>query len=109
MKKIYLMLLLIATVASFAQAQQRAQFSQYMINPFLYNPAVAGTEDYADIRAGYRKQWVGFEGAPRSMYLSAHTSIGKSDVVNNRSRHKKKGFHGIGGVISNDMIGPTKI
>jgi hypothetical protein len=51
--------------------QQRPQYTQHMINPFLVNPAVSGTEDYTDIRAGYRKQWVGFDGSPRTMYLSA--------------------------------------
>ena len=88
-------------------SQQRTQFTQYMINPFLYNPAVSGTEDYADIRAGYRKQWVGFEGSPRSIFISGHTNIGKYHVVNNRSKNKKKGFHGVGLVLTNDLIGPT--
>lgn len=88
-------------------SQQRPQYTQYMINPFLLNPAVSGTEDYADIRAGYRKQWTGFDGSPRTMYVSAHRNIGKHLVIHNRSRHKKNGFHGIGGVISSDAIGPT--
>jgi type IX secretion system PorP/SprF family membrane protein len=88
-------------------AQQRPQYTQYMINPFLLNPAVSGTEDYTDIRAGYRKQWAGFQGAPSTMYLSSHTNIGKNLVTNNRSRHKKNGFHGIGGIVTNDAIGPT--
>jgi type IX secretion system PorP/SprF family membrane protein len=107
MKKIYLSACLFLTTVLMAVAQQRAQFTQYMINPFLYNPAVSGTEDYTDIRAGYRKQWTGFEGAPRSIYLSAHTNIGKSRVVNKRVRNKKNGFHGIGAVLTNDEIGAT--
>jgi len=107
MKKFYLITLFILVTVLNGLAQQRAQFTQYMINPFLYNPAVSGTEDYTDIRAGYRKQWTGFDGSPRSVYLSAHTNIGKSKVVNNRTKNKKSGFHGIGGVITNDQIGPT--
>jgi type IX secretion system PorP/SprF family membrane protein len=107
MKKYYLSFLLIVISSITAMCQQLPQFTQYMINPFLYNPAVAGTEDYMDIRAGYRKQWTGFAGSPSTSILSAHTNIGKSLVSNNRSRHKKNGFHGVGGIIENDAIGPT--
>ncbi len=107
MKKIYLSAGIVLTTVMMAMGQQKAQFTQYMINPFLYNPAVSGTEGYTDIRAGYRKQWVGFEGSPRSVYLSAHTNIGRSRVVNDRIRNKKNGFHGIGAVITNDEIGAT--
>ena len=107
MKKYYISLLLTILGGFSALSQQRPQYTQYMINPFLLNPAVSGTEDYADIRAGYRKQWAGFNGSPRTMYLSAHTNIGKHLVTNNRSRNKKNGFHGIGGIVTNDAIGPT--
>lgn len=107
MREIYVSAFFILTTVTVALSQQRAQFTQYMINPFLSNPAVSGTEDYTDIRAGYRKQWVGFEGSPRSVYLSAHTNIGKSKVVNNRTKNKKNAFHGIGLVLTNDLIGPT--
>lgn len=107
MKKIYLSALFIVVAALSAMAQQRPQYTQYMVNPFLLNPGVAGTEDYADIRAGYRKQWAGFDGSPRTMYLSAHTNIGKQLVTNNRTRYKKNGFHGIGAIVTNDAIGPT--
>ena len=94
-------------ISAAAAAQQKPQYTQYMINPFVLNPAVSGTEDYADIRAGYRKQWTGFDGSPRTFYLSAHTNIGKNLVVNNRSRNKKNGFHGIGLLATNDVIGAT--
>lgn len=107
MKKYYIVAFFMMTSAALSLGQQVPQFTQYMVNPFLANPAVSGTEDYADMRAGFRKQWVGFEGSPRTMFLSAHTSIGKNKVVNNRSRHKKTGFHGVGLVIMNDAIGPT--
>ncbi len=106
MKK-YLLLIMVVYSSLISMGQQRPQYTQYMINPFLLNPAVSGTEDYADIRAGYRKQWTGLNGSPRTMYLSAHTNIGKHLVTNNRSRSKKNGFHGIGGILTNDAIGPT--
>src|SRR5690606_33059748 len=100
--------LLVFICSVFAFGQQKPQYTLYMVNPFMLNPAVSGTEDYTDIRLGFRKQWVNFEGSPRTMYLSAHTALGKSRVVNNRSKNKKNGFHGVGAIISNDVIGPTK-
>ena len=107
LKKYYVLGLLLIVGAVEGFSQQRPQYTQYMINPFLLNPAVSGTEDYTDIRAGYRKQWTGFDGSPRTMYLSAHGNIGKRLVTHNRSRNKKYGFHGLGGIITSDAIGPT--
>jgi len=107
MRKIYLAFIALFIFATHSNGQQKPQYTQYMINPFLVNPAVSGTEDYTDIRAGYRKQWAGFEGAPRTIFVSAHTNFGKSKVVNNRTKNKKNGFHGAGVIISNDVIGPT--
>ena len=74
-----------------AQAQQRPQYSQYMFNQFLLNPAVAGTEDYLDVKAGYRRQWVGIEGAPETYYLSANGAIGKLDRNADRAFGGTKG------------------
>lgn len=56
-------------------AQQRPQYTQYLFNSFLINPAVAGIERYADVKLGGRSQWHGVEGAPQTAYLSAHFPI----------------------------------
>ena len=50
-----------------ANAQQRMQYSQYLWNGYLMNPAFAGIEDYIDLRSGYSHQWAGFEGAPKGI------------------------------------------
>jgi type IX secretion system PorP/SprF family membrane protein len=57
------------------KAQQRLRYSQYLLNTFLTNPAVTGVEPYLDMRAGFAQQWVGFQGAPRSIYLTAHKGL----------------------------------
>src|SRR5690554_6258766 len=95
-KTLFFALILLSSVAF---SQQRPQYSQYMVNPFVLNPAVAGVENYADIKAGYRNQWVNFDGHPVTYYLSAHMPIGKAMCVNPRIRHKKPGYHGIGGYV----------
>jgi type IX secretion system PorP/SprF family membrane protein len=60
-------------------AQQNPQYSQYMMNTYLINPAVVGIEDYTDIKVGYRNQWTNFEGAPTTYYLTAHFALDKPD------------------------------
>ena len=43
MKKITILILIIST-AFVANAQQLPQFTQYMINDYVFNPAIAGIE-----------------------------------------------------------------
>lgn len=70
------------------------------------NPAVAGSEEFADFKIGYRNQWTGFTGAPKTMYISGHTDFGRR-VTRVKSSFVKGGFHGVGGIITNDVIGAT--
>lgn len=51
-------------------AQQEAQFTQFMYNKLLINPAYAGARGVPSVTAIYRSQWVGFEGAPQSALAS---------------------------------------
>ncbi|TWO33797.1 type IX secretion system membrane protein PorP/SprF [Seonamhaeicola sediminis] len=56
--------------------QQDPQFTQYMYNMSVINPAYA-TADEAILNLGglYRTQWVGIEGAPKTGTFFAHTPI----------------------------------
>lgn len=85
-------------------SQQESQYSQYMVNPYLFNPALAGAEDYLDIKAGFRKQWAGLDGAPRTMYLSGHTPLG-SEKLRHASGDREGVRHSIGGAVINDEVG----
>lgn len=67
---------------AFVNAQQIPQYSQYMKNQYLINPAVAGLYDYVDINAGGRLQWLGFSDAPSTMYFYA-----SSDLKGRRSKY----------------------
>ena len=69
----------ILLLAICSRAQQVPHFSQYMLNPYLANPAVAGSENYIDVRTGWRNQWTGVDGAPKSLYLTAHLPLNKMD------------------------------
>ena len=106
MRIIKLALITIAIAAvSFVNAQQQAQYSMYMANNYTLNPAVGGTENYADFKMSYRTQWVGMGGQPKTMYLSGHTAIGKATYED--TEIKSMPFHGVGGYVYNDQIGAT--
>lgn len=65
---------LLATVD--ASAQQDPQYTQYMYNMNVVNPAYAGSKESLSIGLLYRNQWNGFEGAPKTFTFSAHSPIG---------------------------------
>lgn len=75
-------------------AQHGSQFSQYMFNGLLINPAYAGSSDVLNVTALGRNQWVGFGGAPRTATFSAHTPL------------KNKGLN-LGLTFMNDQYGVT--
>ncbi|GAA4938150.1 type IX secretion system membrane protein PorP/SprF [Algibacter agarivorans] len=57
-------------------AQQDPQFTQYMYNMSVINPAYATAEEgILNLGGLYRTQWVGIEGAPKTGSFFAHTPI----------------------------------
>jgi len=60
-------------------AQQKPQYTQYMLNNYILNPALSGIESYTDIKLSHRHQWVGLDGAPITTYLTINAPIGKND------------------------------
>lgn len=62
-----------------ATAQQLPHYTQYVLNNYILNPALAGIENYTDIRLSHRHQWSGIEGAPVTTYFTVHTALRKDD------------------------------
>jgi type IX secretion system PorP/SprF family membrane protein len=58
-----------------AAAQHNPLQSQYVLNRFVINPAYAGAEGYLSTTASYRKQWLGFDGAPETYAFTANTPL----------------------------------
>ncbi len=109
MKKILLITGWFLFLCTSVFAQQRPQFSQYMMNQFVLNPAVAGTEDFLNIRAGYRNQWAGMEGAPKTFYLTANAPIGKpmhTPLGDSKIAHHN--WHGVGANVYSDATGAIR-
>ena len=106
MSKLLLTILILSTLVLQANGQQRPQYSQYMLNNFLLNPAITGIEDYTDIRVSNRRQWVGLDGAPVTYYLTAHAPINKGAASN--KFHKELAHHGVGVSLHTDKTGPLR-
>jgi type IX secretion system PorP/SprF family membrane protein len=71
-----LFFLLIISACSFvANAQQEAQFTQFMYNQLYFNPAYAGARGMPSFTIIYRNQWIGFNGAPTSGLLSFNAPL----------------------------------
>ncbi|HXB31195.1 MAG TPA: type IX secretion system membrane protein PorP/SprF [Puia sp.] len=69
-------------MVSCVSAQQQPYYTQYILNNFILNPALAGIEDYWDLKASYRNQWVGLNGAPTTLYLTINAPLGKTEYDN---------------------------
>ncbi len=78
-----------------ALAQQDPMYSQYMFNTLAFNPAYAGSADVFTVMALSRHQWVGFEGAPSTQTILAHSPL--------KSQALAVGFMAI-----TDKIGPSR-
>lgn len=104
MRKLFFLIITLITVTGHVVAQQRPQYSQYMLNNFLLNPALSGIEDYVDVRLSNRRQWVGLDGAPVTYYVTAHAPLNKG--VPSTTYNRALAHHGVGVVIHTDKTGP---
>lgn len=76
MKKLYIISFFLGIILfQDATAQQDPQYTQYMYNMNVVNPAYAGSKESLSITALYRNQWSGFEDAPVTFTFSAHSPI----------------------------------
>lgn len=94
-------------------SQQVPLYSQYMMNGFLLNPAVAGSEGYTAINITAREQWLGLTDAPKTHAISGQTRLLKNSFISRNASVKRRqrmasrsGRVGLGGYIFNDRNGP---
>lgn len=121
MKRLGCAVFFVALIAP-AHAQQRPHYTQYILNNYVLNPALSGIENYTDVKISGRDQWVGLQGAPRTMYLTVHAPLGKADYKTSATSYQVPGqnprgtsywenytasepHHGIGLSIINDQSG----
>jgi type IX secretion system PorP/SprF family membrane protein len=95
MKNIYILpFLLVILFFQDTTAQQDPQYTQYMYNMNVVNPAYAGSKETLSLTALYRKQWSGLDGAPETITFSGHSPV--TDKV------------GLGLSVIKDELGPVK-
>jgi type IX secretion system PorP/SprF family membrane protein len=78
MKKLLLGVVFITSIL-FVNGQAKSAYTQYILNNYILNPALAGIENYTDIKISSRNQWTGINGAPVTTYISVNAPIGKTD------------------------------
>lgn len=91
--------ILFCVLTQFSIAQQLTQYSQWSTHQFSFNPAHAGIKQCVDIHSLFRTQWVGFDGAPKSGFLTVSIPL----------QAQRKQFlsarHGTGFKFETDRIG----
>ncbi|MDG5491178.1 type IX secretion system membrane protein PorP/SprF [Psychroserpens sp. SPM9] len=94
MKTIYFTLVFSLAIFVSTHAQQDPQYTQYMYNMNVVNPAYAGSKENLAIGLLYRTQWVNINDAPKTATLSVHSPISKNV--------------GLGLSVISDKIGPVE-
>ena len=92
--KSYLVILFTLLMSILCFSQQDSQYTQYMYNTTLINPAYSGSREVLSAFILHRNQWMGLEGAPVTNNFSINSLIGDSNF-------------GIGLNFVNDKIGPV--
>ena len=93
-RKIILALLGLLLWITDSYAQQDAQYTQYMYNMNVINPAYAGSRGTLSLGLLARSQWTNVNGGPKTMTFDAHAPVGKKV--------------GMGLSVIADEIGPAK-
>ncbi len=75
-------------------AQQDPQYTQYMYNMNVVNPAYAGSRGTLSLGLLGRSQWTSVDGAPKTLTFDVHAPLGKKV--------------GVGLSVIADEIGPAK-
>lgn len=94
MKKIFYIAAILLFGVFEASAQQESQYTQYMYNTMTFNPGYTGSREVLSVMGLYRTQWVGLDGAPKTMNFSIQSPLNESNAL--------------GLNVVSDQIGPTK-
>jgi type IX secretion system PorP/SprF family membrane protein len=92
MKNFYIIIVLL--IATQVYGQQDPQYTQYMYNMNVINPAYAGSKENLSFGLLYRTQWTGIDGAPKTGTFFAHSPVGEKV--------------GLGLSVISDEVGPVK-
>ena len=109
-----IVILFFVFLSPFGNIQTQAQIAplsdQYLINPFMANPAIAGTERYMPLRLTTKQQWIGLNKAPSTQSITLHRRLRASKIRFTPRGFINKGKNsfgkiGLGGSIFNYSYG----
>jgi type IX secretion system PorP/SprF family membrane protein len=115
LKRIIFVVLTISTSITFGQ--QMPQYSQFLRNQSLVNPAAVGVYDFVDITMGGRMQWSGLTNAPMTGYLLVNSPLAakktrynpsyrvSTELPRNPEVATGKVKHAVGGQFVSDQYG----
>jgi len=89
-----LVVFIIGFVSTTIFGQQDPQYTHYMYNMNIINPAYAGSGDAMEVNFLARSQWIGIEGAPQTLTMGIHSPVGNKV--------------GLGFSIISDKLGPVR-
>jgi len=75
--------------------QQLSQYSNFVSNYVMLNPAAIGSVKCLEFNVGHRNQWTNLDGNPVTSYANVQGNFGK----------RKFNFHGLGLMVENDKTG----
>ncbi len=90
MKKLLSYILLILPAYLFGQEQPI--YNHFYINPYVYNPAYAGSHGYTVAYANFRNQWSEIEGAPTTYTLTIDAPLKKGVSLGANIFSDERGF-----------------
>jgi type IX secretion system PorP/SprF family membrane protein len=93
-KLFYISLLFLLLNITNIWSQSDVKLSSFFLTPITYNPAYAGSYEGMSFTSLYSSQWVGFEGAPKTLFVNGHGTFFGPNT-------------GLGAEIMHDEIGVT--
>ena len=93
-KLFYISILVLLFNTSNNWSQSDVKLSSFFLTPITYNPAYAGSYEGMSFTSLYSSQWVGFEGAPKTLFVNGHGTFFGPNT-------------GLGAEIMHDEIGVT--
>ncbi len=95
-----------------ASAQQMALQSQFLMNEYQVNPAIAGHDGFTKINFTAREQWLGLARSPKTHSASFQTRMLNSSYIVKKNPIRKKNLKpskmsrvGLGGIVYDDRNG----
>ncbi|HEX2394983.1 MAG TPA: PorP/SprF family type IX secretion system membrane protein [Bacteroidales bacterium] len=94
-------------------SQEKSIYNQAYIDPFIINPACAGSELFPIVRLSVENRWIGFRNSPSTILLTGNTRIGNYDFYTpkgliNKGPLKIGDRVAFGGAVYYDNNGPLK-